>query len=253
MHPLSSAELLGDLLTKKPILLLNTTILPTNYLIHLVLTKRFSGAAAKLSNELWLEIISQYTSSCGNFFVPVVPVSVTSSAYGQPLRCKGVTLELGELGDRGAVRAVERFLASTNSSNLEKHGCFFAEEDGTEYSITLPKDVVCSETSAPALKIKDCLFTAITVPDIIAWLEAGRCWVCNGQRDICPGCTRGVAEEFDAFMGCGVELACPLCMGLDFMAEDKEFLEKYYWEDPPDEEAAARKARLNARWTELDY
>ncbi|KAI4249447.1 MAG: hypothetical protein L6R42_008985 [Xanthoria sp. 1 TBL-2021] len=115
-----------------------------------------------------------------------------------------------------------------------------------------PATTGVSSTST-ALHVPECLFIDTTVPDVIARLEGGRCWVCEGERDICPGCTRGVANEFDAFMGCGVDLACPLCMGLDFMQEDKAFLQKYYRDEPPAKEEEARKARVSARLAELGY
>ncbi|KAL8830194.1 MAG: hypothetical protein Q9170_005840 [Blastenia crenularia] len=277
MRPLLPFELQDDLLIQKPILLLKTTVLPINYLIKLVFANKLSGAAAKVPSELWLKIVAHYTTSCGNGFLPVVPISITASPHRQ-LRCKGVVLKLGDFSDRYAVMAAEEFLASTLSYHphpfgedrrselilghpdpedeelrLVEHDYFSADEVGIEYSIVLPKGITSAKTSAPALKMIDCLFTAVAVPDIVAWLENGQCWVCNGERDICPGCTGGVAQKFDAFMGCGTPLACPLCMGLDFMAEDKIFLKKFYWNPPSDDEAAARKARLNARWIELDY
>lgn len=47
-------------------------------------------------------------------------------------------------------------------------------------------------------------------------------------------------------------LACPLCMGLDIMAEEQVFLEKYHGR-PPIEAYDAREARINARRAELGY
>ena len=70
---------------------------------------------------------------------------------------------------------------------------------------------------------------------------------------ICPGCTGGVAQKFDAFMGCGVDLACPLCLGLDFMRRDKELLQEYYWDGLPEEEEEARRVRFEERLGELGY
>lgn len=54
-------------------------------------------------------------------------------------------------------------------------------------------------------------------------------------------------------MGCGADLACPLCLGLDFMQEDKALLEKYYDEEMPEELCSARKRRFQARLEELGY
>ncbi len=58
-------------------------------------------------------------------------------------------------------------------------------------------------------------FFHVDVMDIIAYVDYGDYQVCHGRRNICPECTGGVAQEFGVFMGCGVSLACPLCMGLD--------------------------------------
>ena len=55
-------------------------------------------------------------------------------------------------------------------------------------------------------------------------------------------------------MGCGVNLACPLCLGLDFMQEDKSLLEHYYWEGlPEEEEERARTHKFESRLKELGY
>lgn len=58
---------------------------------------------------------------------------------------------------------------------------------------------------------------------------------------------------FGAFMGCGVDLACPLCLGLDFMQRDKDHLEAYYWDPMPEEEEIARDRRFERRLNELGY
>ncbi|KAI0169839.1 hypothetical protein GGR52DRAFT_485990 [Hypoxylon sp. FL1284] len=36
-----------------------------------------------------------------------------------------------------------------------------------------------------------CLYTISDVPDFIATMNYGGCWVCEGERFICPGCTGG--------------------------------------------------------------
>jgi len=97
------------------------------------------------------------------------------------------------------------------------------------------------------------LYGKVTSPDMIARMEGGDCWFCGNTRDICPGCTGGVAEEFYCFMGCGVDLACPNCMGVEFALRDKEYLEKYYDKEPPESKLLARRARWDARLKELGY
>ena len=100
-----------------------------------------------------------------------------------------------------------------------------------------------------------CVFDQVTVPDVSAHLQDEVCGVCNGENGhtICPGCSRRIAQKFDAFMGCGVDLACPLCLGLDFMRRDKELLRAYYWDGLPEEEEKARSLRFRKRLEELGY
>jgi hypothetical protein len=72
------------------------------------------------------------------------------------------------------------------------------------------------------------LYTNIKMSDVFSRLFSGSCRFCQGSRTICPGCTRGRAQRFDAFMGCGVNLACPLCLGYHFCQKDKAVLQEYY-------------------------
>ena len=61
------------------------------------------------------------------------------------------------------------------------------------------------------------------------YLQDKVCRICDYEdgHTICPGCTGGIAQKFDAFVGCGVDLACPLCLGLDFMRRDKALQQTY--------------------------
>ncbi|KAI1468283.1 uncharacterized protein F4812DRAFT_361041 [Daldinia caldariorum] len=83
--------------------------------------------------------------------------------------------------------------------------------------------------------------------------RGGECWVCSEKRFICPGCTGGVASEFDAFMGCGVDLACPLCMGLKFSQYHKSFLQEYYDDSPDESEKQDTLKWIEGRLEELGY
>lgn len=256
MHPLKSADLQPDLLAKKPILLLDTTSLPIHTLISYIVADALPGAAGKLPTELWLKII-EYTKTEDAKHEAVQPTSIIPAKRGTVLHCQVVDLDLGDFANRAEVEAAEEWLQSPLTYDQQQCGIedVFGAKVVTNktHAIIFPSAPVSSGASVPALSVPDCLFTAITVPDVISWLRDGRCWVCRGEHEICPGCTGGKAQEFDAFMGCGVMLACPLCMGLEFMDEDKAFLQKYYWEEPPAKEKAARDARLRARWAELGY
>ena len=249
MCPLKVKDVQDDILAKKPVLLLDTNKLAIRYLIRHVLANNLPH---KLPTELWLNIVSFYAKICEPIFKAVRPTSISAMANGQMLHCVGIDLDLGELEGKYAVMAAEDFLPSSHP--LKDQNVPRATETEVTNDIAFSSDSISSGTmSTPGLCVPDCLFTAITVPDVISWLHDGSCWVCRGKRTICPGCTGGKSEDFGAFMGCGVDLACPLCMGLDFMLEDKEYLEYYYYEEPPAEEAAARKARIDCRMIELDY
>jgi hypothetical protein len=97
------------------------------------------------------------------------------------------------------------------------------------------------------------LYTNIKMPDVLSRLCSGFCKFCRGSRTICPGCTGGYAQNFDAFMGCGVDLACPLCLGYRFCQKDKAVLQDYYWDSMPMEAFLARQKSWDDRLTELGY
>ncbi|KAI4159307.1 MAG: hypothetical protein L6R39_000397 [Caloplaca ligustica] len=286
MRPLKSDEVRQDLVNKAPVLLLDTTKFALRYLIRQVEVGKMPG---NLPTELWYDIIDISTAIAEPRYEAVRPIAFSSSEHEQILHCRGIILHWGDLGCKHMVRSADKFLQSLSfyeqmsqekrlelaSSRVSTEGpvnedndflhpsdkpCHDAddkirlstEDTDTTYAIDFPRDTT-SNAPTPALHLPDCLFTAVTVPEVIAWLKDGRCWVCNGERSICPGCTGGIASLFDAFMGCGVDLACPLCLGLSFMEEDKDYCEDYYEVDPPSDVKAARMARLRSRWAELGY
>lgn len=56
------------------------------------------------------------------------------------------------------------------------------------------------------------------------------CYLCSDKRVLCPGCTQGKIPS-NLFMGCGVLIRCPECVGYDKAMEDKIFMKRTYW--PP--------------------
>lgn len=66
-----------------------------------------------------------------------------------------------------------------------------------------------------------CVFSYLTVPDVIARVEGGRCCLCDKKRFMSPCQTGDTAREFGITMMCG-RLVCPLCIGVDvaYMHED---------------------------------
>ncbi|KAI4188679.1 MAG: hypothetical protein LQ346_005259 [Caloplaca aetnensis] len=236
MHPLKPAHLQPDFLAQKPILLLNTTILPIRSLVRCIIADAFPGAAGKLPTEIWLNII-EYTKPEDAKYEAVQPTAIVQSNRGIILHCQVVDLDIGDFPDRAEVEAAEQWLQSSHAYDQQRQDedTFAAKVvTGKTNAIFFPIPSASPGSSVPALRVPDCLFTAITVPDVVSWLQNGHCWVCAGDRDICPGYTGGKAQQFDALLGCGESLAWPLYMGLELMdEEDKAFLEKYYWDAPP--------------------
>ena len=93
-----------------------------------------------------------------------------------------------------------------------------------------------------------CLFHELSVPDIIARLQNYKCNVRKdaGRHIICPGRTR-ISGDFGALTTCDYLLACPLCLGLDFMKEDEALMNG----DKVSVNAATHK--LSERLKELEY
>jgi len=71
------------------------------------------------------------------------------------------------------------------------------------------------------------VMTDIDVSDLIRYIDDGFCPECEGDRWVCPGC-RQRGDRFGLEMGCGVELACPLCMGMDIAAQHGAFLQEHH-------------------------
>jgi hypothetical protein len=183
------------------------------------------------------------------------------------LRCHRVRILdspiCGDLYDAAEVQNYETFLH-------EPHKSFKYSEMGWDQYNKPPEDlpslqierpetnfsvlVACSGgyTGLLSAFFNQSLFYRIEVPDIISIFEDGRCGFCGGARFVCPGCG-GRGDRFDTFMGCGVDLACPLCMGLDFAWDAKDFLNANYGEDPEEEELEQFNQESNERLEELGY
>ena len=121
------------------------------------------------------------------------------------------------------IRAVENYLAFPDQNDIP----YFFGQDHLDACSTRPQPASCfftvTVTSAHhVMLLPDCFFHDITVPDLIGRLQEYKCHVCEfkERHTICPGCTGGVAQQYGAFMGCGVDLAGRLCLGLKFMLED---------------------------------
>lgn len=194
-----------------------------------------------LSTELW-DLILEFLIADPDKFRFAQATAIKKSSKGDVLQCRQVTEGgpyCGTLDSADEVREYEKFLKRPANK--------FYIVPGTEFSILVPSD----QKTYTAF-----LFTDVTVPDVIAFMEDGECGCCSslglGQpRFFCPGWGR--AEAFNADMGRAVSLACPLCLGVDFCMEHKDFLQTYYWDDVPDDEAEEMDAWIQDRLDELGY
>ncbi|KAL8876500.1 MAG: hypothetical protein Q9198_005318 [Flavoplaca austrocitrina] len=253
MRPLDANEINQDLLIRGPTLLLDTTKFAIRFIIQLVLANEFP---LQLPAELWLNIINQYCESTLPNYVAVQPTSISTSPMGQLLRSRTVKSNERGLNDKNdPIRSAEFFLNNLHRTNKDckKHCLFPTEDTDSTYAIEFPNISPYGTSTTAGLRMPDCLFTAITFDGVTAWLDFGRCWVCRGTRDICPGCTKGVGKDIDVWIGHGIDLACPLCMGLDCIQKDKAFLKMYYDENPPAEEKEARDDRVARQMGTLGY
>ena len=220
-------------------------------------------------------ILSQHVKAHGSEYEVVRFDSFSRDAQVLRVHCHGVYLDPGSLRDRTSVQRVEESLKSPDSCSQqdandddeeeeeeEEEDTTYDDEDddpptlkdtSTLYTVCLYNNVATFGTPTPTLAMPPSLYAQVTVPDLIARLWDGSCEVCSGERYICPGCTGGIAQRYDAFMSCGVDLACPLCMGIEFMLKDKEYLQKYVHHEAPSEEKEARDGRIDDRLRELGY
>ena len=227
-----------------------------------------SQGGIKLPTELWLKVFSYLTIGKPEYCL-AQPLDAATHEGVKTVTCAvnltSLNISVAELDSADEVGRVEKFLISPDAGHeLElqtadkpvskpqrniHNAPFFTITLADERSKDHDTNVL-QEALQP-----DCLFQDLDVPDIIAHLQNEVCWVCEFQKEhrICPGCKGGVAQQFDISMGCGVLLACPLCLGMGFMLEDKELLEKYHWDSIPREEWEAREERFNVRYQELGY
>ncbi|KAL9026885.1 MAG: hypothetical protein Q9180_007412 [Flavoplaca navasiana] len=253
MRPLNANDINQDLLIRGPTLLLDTTKFAIRFIIHLVLADKFP---LQLPAELWLNIVSQYCQCTLPNYVAVQPTSISTGPTGQLLRNRTVKSNERRLNDmNGAIGSAEFFLNNLHRTNNDcmRHCLFPTEDTDSTYAIMFPNISLYDTSTTAGLRIPDCLFTAITFDAVLAWLDFGHCWVCRGTRDICPGCTNGVGKDLNDWIGHGVDVACPLCMGLDCIQKDKAFLTMYYDENPPAEEKEAREDRVAKQMGRLGY
>ncbi|KAI1136141.1 hypothetical protein F5Y05DRAFT_415324 [Hypoxylon sp. FL0543] len=243
--------------TKDSLLLLNTSKLGIRYvmqLLHRSNTNVRSKGGISLPTELWTGILKFARKGTKDEFCLVKASVVSELPDMVVLRCDRHKFDCpedevlaGDLGDERSVKDFEYYLRCATPSTAES------------LKIELPKLSLLTGPENSFIVVLDatptvpCLYTCLEVADIIARLDDGSCWVCDGKRFICPGCTGGVTEEFGVFMSCGVDLACPLCMGVDFSQDHKSYLENYVWVEAPKEEEEEMEEQVGDRLKELGY
>ena len=260
MHPLRPSSITPSFRTHLPYLLLDTSAFSTRHLGSLLSKDAIkSSGGISLPQEIWHMIFNLLTTKPSIYHL-ARPLRVTSRGDDVVLECEIDTSALisspAYIDNEDEIWAVENYLAFPNQHG--KRDPFIQEHLETCSTRPQPTSHFFTITLASTphtIFLPDCLFHDITVPDLIGRLQEYVCHVCEFRdgHTICPGCTGGVAQRYGAFMGCGVDLACPLCLGLNFMREDKSLLEDYYWEGLPEEEECARRDRFESRLKELGY
>ncbi|KAK3361031.1 hypothetical protein B0T24DRAFT_643383 [Lasiosphaeria ovina] len=102
---------------------------------------------------------------------------------------------------------------------------------------------------------KSGLYYNVEVPDVIARIDRGRCWVCSGRFIGCiSGRCAGSAKEMFGFdrehIGCGSSLVCPLCVGMEL---SDDHLDSLHWEEHSGKRDEKMERRIKARLSELGY
>ncbi len=286
MLPLTPSAVTTTFLRDKPFLLLNASAFDTRYVGSLLADGALkSKGGIALPPEIWLNIFDlvKLRTKTPEYHLARV-LTATSRGENTTLSCEvdlsALTSPLACLDSAEEVLAIESYLAAPN----QEHNLSFLEPEEAEkrkhrntiFPALMGFEPITTTNPTPTTEARQlpiskffyitvtdsdnnflphCLFHEVTVPDVIAHLQDVVCEFCEGRdgHTICPGCTGGRAQKFGAFMGCGVDLACPLCLGLDFMREDKDLLQAYYWDEMPDEEKLARICRFERRLDELGY
>ncbi|KAI4865417.1 hypothetical protein F4820DRAFT_458211 [Hypoxylon rubiginosum] len=262
MKPVKMDDCSRGRLTKETLLFLNITAAGLQYSTRILsrnntnVSVRSKGGIS-LPNELWamiLNYVREGKKGTEDRFCFVKADPSVASPDRMLLRCTRHKFNhpadeflASDLNDSQSVRDFEDYMACATPSEAENLGIKVPKlrrlsgPDNTFY-------VVLNTTQTDS-----CLYTFRDVPDFIAVVDYGCCWICDGNRFVCPGCTRKRLEGFGAFTDCSVELACPLCMGLDISAKHQDFLEECDNYEESKDEANGMQRFLEERLTELGY
>ncbi|KAK5652696.1 hypothetical protein OQA88_10290 [Cercophora sp. LCS_1] len=110
----------------------------------------------------------------------------------------------------------------------------------------------------------DILMKDLELPDVLAHIGGGKCGLCKGNRYICPCCVSSATmEAFNIIAIGGVQLVCPVCMGLKLAHDHYAHLSRHYprissgfrWPRDNDGRIAQENLheRINQRLDQLGY
>jgi hypothetical protein len=243
MRPVKAEDVAG-LRKSNQILLLNTTVLWFERLDP----RRIRGptGTAPLPIELWARVLHFVTGAGGAPSFIAVTVKSSAPADEGAQRVEVLERRLDEYTDlegTSEIRRFEKFLGSPQRAlpppprrEIDKFEEIWKSLKGIDtkqptfklvdtefpeartFSIVVPNDYtedqLHARTELDLLPGGVTLFCDAQFEDCharLGWDARLGCLMCGGGGFICPGCTGGLAQKYDAFMGCGVDLACPVC------------------------------------------
>jgi hypothetical protein len=225
-------ERLPDIRDRREFLLLNTALL---WLVKLRSTPSRVGGptgAPPLPVELWARILA-LVHNIKPAFVPVVisqDAALVLDAGDGAVRVTLVERVLSHFDDGltgETISAFEKLLRGSPRGTRRKGPVYTFERTAApaprSFEVYIPAKYTLSarkrRTRWDWLPRGVLLFEQVRHPDCharLGWDAARGCRMCGRGRFICPGCTGGMADEYDVFMGCGggrpppgVDLACP--------------------------------------------
>ena len=200
-----------------------------------------SKGGTTLPPELW-NIIHEQTYE--ENFVLVKATIESDTDKKKVLACQEVELSsrLGHLENSRMIDACEQLLNSANDIDHDQlreemmEGVEVIGGDSDEYDwiFGVPKIKKRQKTHRIVLRAgkkqnrRRCLYAELTVPDVIARIEGGKCGLCGGKRSLCVGCN---GAAFDLFMDarCGPVVVCPICVDVTLSLSHQELLEDCDW------------------------
>lgn len=246
MKPLEF-EKITALFLEGRLLMLNAGVLGLRYVVRLLrrgATSVTSKGGIALPPELWEMILPM---ARGGNYVLVQAELVSETDGRKVLECREARLEhwaggAGQLFDSLRVGCYEAVLNNRRTTLW----------DGDE-----PPEIVIRESTYQVVVEAEekyrCLFEDLSVPDVIARVEKGKCRLCSGERFVCPEHDE-VREFFGDVMRLSrcVNFACPLCLA-NISSEHDDFLESYEDELPSKRERKQMALSIKRALRELGY